>query len=399
MNLNRRQCLRLLALAGGAAILPIGTRGWALSSGRETTSQKRLVVIFLEGGLDGLSALVPYGDPVYSQARQRLKIDPPNRGRQQAAIALDETFGLHPALEPLLPLWQQGSLALVHACGLPQVNHSHFDCRDYWATGTPGDKGTPDGWLNRVLATMSADNPTMAINAGGLTPRILDGTIPIANFPNRRWGQLRIERNPKFGEMMDRLYSGDGELSIAYRQGRQARDILIAERNQVEGQNRRGILHDVNYLARLLRGKAQTRIAYLSIPGWDTHSGQGFILNKKLGELATGLSTLVTALGETYRDTAIVVMSEFGRAVRENGNGGTEHGYGNGMWLLGGALAGGRFHGSWPGLDADARDLAVTTDYREVLASLLVQHLEMPQEAIARVFPGYQMQNTLSLVA
>ncbi|NET07059.1 MAG: DUF1501 domain-containing protein [Symploca sp. SIO2B6] len=409
--MNRRKFIQLASLIATSGIVSIGTHGWAAKGFAQTKNRKRLIVIFLRGGIDGLNVVVPYREAAYYEARPRIAIPAPTE--QGGALDLDGHFGLHPALADLMPLWQQGTLAFIHASGSPDPTRSHFDAQDYIESGTPGVKTTQEGWMNRLLATIPKGRPTQAVNMGGTTPRILLGKMPVANLPMGRISNrsLPVDR-PLINAAFDSLYSGSDQLSLAYREGRQAREILLAELASEMKKADRGapppakFVRDSRKLARLMVGDAKTQLAFLALGGWDTHVNQGSSkgqLAGKLKQLGQGLANLVKELGSVYSDTAIVVISEFGRTFRENGNAGTDHGHGNAIWLLGGSIRGGEVYGEWPGL-ADSqlfqgRDLEITTDFREVLAPILEEHLQIGDSNLAKVFPGYMPHQRLRLLA
>ncbi|MDB5101257.1 MAG: hypothetical protein JWM80_5678 [Cyanobacteria bacterium RYN_339] len=396
--LSRRGFLKG-ALAGAAlAALPLGQSGWAFAS-PGGGAQRRLIVIFLRGAVDGLSVVVPYGEAAYAHLRPRIAI--PRPGLADGALDLDGRFGLHPALAPLLPQWRAGKLAFVHACGSPDPTRSHFDAQDYMESGTPGAKRTQDGWLNRLVASLPGPHsPNQAVSVGETIPRILSGQATVANLA--LGGELPTDQ-PRVGAAFDKMYAGTDALSAAWRDGRASRASLLedlqAEDQEMKAANAgaplpNGFVHDAAQVAALIRHDARIRVAFLALGGWDTHVNQGAArgqLAGRLKALGEGLAVLAEQLGPAFADTTILVMSEFGRTVAENGNGGTDHGHGNVLWALGGNVGGGKVYGRWPGL-ADAakyqgRDLAVTTDFRDVVATVLGGHLGVPQGDLARILP------------
>ncbi len=394
MHFNRRTFLQV-GLTSALFGLATGERARAGGPG------KRLVVIFLRGALDGLSAVVPHGDAAYYQARPRLALPRPDQAG--GVLDLDGYFGLHPALAPVLPLWQTGSLAFVHASGSPDATRSHFDAQDYMESGTPGKKSTGDGWMNRLIAALPDHSPVQAVNFGATLPRILSGRQPVANLATgrRATAALPID-HPAVETAFNALYSGSDPLSQAYQEGQTSRKALLtslATSNQANNgaRNTQGLAADATRLARLMVNNSDVQLAFLAVGGWDTHVNQAPLLNRRLGQLAEGLAALARGLGPLYNDTTVVVLSEFGRTVRENGNSGTDHGHGNVVWLLGGGLKGGKVYGQWPGLRSDqlyeGRDLAVTTDFRDVIATVLERHLRLKN--IKSVFPGYAVSNRL----
>ncbi|OZH54616.1 hypothetical protein AFK68_09820 [Hydrocoleum sp. CS-953] len=408
--MKRRKFLQLTSLLTASGIISVGSHGWVAKGLAQTNNRKRLIVVFLRGGIDGLNVVIPHQEDVYYDVRPKIAIPAP--GEQNGSINLDGQFGLHPALASIMPLWQNRSLAFIHACGLNNDTRSHFDAQYYMETGIPGNKKIPDGWMNRLLANLPKDRPTQAVNLGDTPPRILMGGMPVASLPTGRKStrRLPIDR-PKIYAAFDRLYSGNDELSRVYQEGRQARDLLLAdlEKEMEEASGGapppKGFAGDAKNLAQIMVGDSRTQLGFLAVGNWDTHVNQGNsrgMLARRLKPLGEGLVTLVQELGSLYSDTTILVMSEFGRTVKENGNGGTDHGHGNVMWVLGGGVGGGQVYGQWPGLDESelfqGRDLAVTTDFRSVISSVLQQHLGMERSQISRVFPGYSFDGGLGLL-
>jgi uncharacterized protein (DUF1501 family) len=403
---TRRQFLLRSAGFGFGAIAPIGLQSWAARAAIANPSQKRMIIVLLRGAIDGLNVVVPYSDRAYYAARPTIAIPAP--GQKGGALKLDAQFGLHPALSPLMPLWSEGSLAFVHACGSPDATRSHFDAQDYLETATPGKKSTVDGWMNRLLSHLAGRNPVQAVNVGTTTPRILTGTMAVANLPSGRGAirQIPIDR-PGVSNAFDRLYGGNGELSTAYREGREARKVLMADLDaEMQQANNgaplpNGFVSDAQRLAKVMARDGKVQLGFLAVGGWDTHVNQGSSAGtfaRNLTLLGQGLLELQKGLGAAYRDTAIVVMSEFGRTVQENGNRGTDHGHGNVMWLLGGAIDGGRVYGDFPGLATSAlyqnRDLAITTDFRDVIGSVIQAQFKLNPDQLAQVIPNYSLAMT-----
>jgi len=398
-TMNRRAFLGRAAALGAAGVVILSPTAWAARALGGDSSRKRLVVVFMRGAVDGLSVVVPFGEPNYYDSRPTLAI---GRG-DGAAINLDGFFGLHPALVSLEPQWRDGTLAFVHACGSPDPTRSHFDAQDYMESGTPGVKSTADGWMNRVLAVMPGKaSPTEALSLGANVPRILSGRMPVANIALGRAAArpLPMDR-PVVETAFDRMYDGSNPLSHAYKEGRVARAKLMSELEQdmTEANNGapppKGFSDDTGRLARLIARDPGIRLAFVALGGWDTHVNQGSSrgqLANHLQPLGEGLAGFATALGPHYQDTVILVISEFGRAVRQNGNGGTDHGHGNVMWVMGGPVRGGKVYAAWPGLSAQQlyqeRDLAVTTDFREPIATVLQEHMGLGGTQMEEVFPG-----------
>jgi uncharacterized protein (DUF1501 family) len=396
--MNRR---RFLKTAGAVplTLLPLGRSGWAARL-PEGDNRKRLVVVLLRGAVDGLNVVIPYRESVYYDARPNIAV--PERG-DGALLDLDGRFGLHPALASLLPFWKEQKLSFVHACGSPDPTRSHFDAQDYMESGTPGRKSTSDGWMNRLLAILRDRNASAAGASFGPTlPRIFDGKLPVTTIAvGKQMGKPMAIDRPQVSNAFDRMYQGGDPLSAAYREGQAARrHVLTLLEQDMEQSNRDapsalGFTGIAEQAGRLLARDPTMRLAFLAVGGWDTHINQGAAngqLANHLRPLGDGLATLARALGNQLNDTAVVVMSEFGRTVRENGNGGTDHGHGNVIWLLG-AARGGKVYGTWPGLSSEnlyeGRDLPVTTDFRDVLGALLARHMDMRKEDLPVVFPGF----------
>jgi uncharacterized protein (DUF1501 family) len=410
--MHRRQFLQQSTLATGAALIAITSHGWVVRAA--TSQRKRLIVVFLRGAVDGLNVVVPYREAAYYSARPKIAIPAP--GQPNGALKLDDTFGLHPALESVFPLWQQGSLAFIHACGSPDETRSHFDAQDYMESGTPGIKKTADGWMNRLLTTLSERNAErniiQAVNVGATTPRILAGPMAIASLKSGRNAAKPLPLdNTRVSSAFDRLYGNQDALSQAYQEGQKARQALLQDLDTETKMANNGaplpfgFATDTQRLARVMRQDSRVQLAFLALGGWDTHVNQGSSqgqLARNLESLGKGLATLQQELGSVYAETTIVVMSEFGRTVAENGNAGTDHGHGNAMWVMGGNVKGGQVYGQFPGLQANqlhqGRDLAITTDFRAVMSSLLAQHLQLSSTQLAKIFPGYKAPQPLPLI-
>jgi uncharacterized protein (DUF1501 family) len=402
---------KFLTHAGLASLSAMGVNSsWLGVNAVPGRNSQRLIVIFLRGAVDGLNIVVPYSEPSYYQYRPKIAI--PQPGQPQGALDLDGRFGLHPSLAPLMPLWQQQSLAFVHAAGLPQDNRSHFDAQYQMERGVTADQRRGDGWLNRLLAVQDSKVPLQAVSIGTNIPQILLGKMSVTSINSTRQAMRKqpIDR-PQVADAFDRLYSGKDPLSATYKEGRTARTQLLKdlEEEMVMANNGaplpKGFAAETRSLARLMVKDARIQVAFLQLGGWDTHINQGGskgVLARNLGELGQGLAMLQRELGVIYGQTQIVVMSEFGRTAKENGNGGTDHGRGNVMWLLGGSTKGGKVYGNWPGLAPDklnqGRDLAVTTDFREPIANILRGHLGLNANNIGKVLPKFTPNNQFSII-
>ncbi len=345
--IRRRDILR--ATGAGAVLLRLGPHAWAAAT---RASDKRLVVIFLRGAIDGLSVLIPYNDRDYYATRPTIALERSNNG----VIALDRQFGLHPALAPIMSLWQGGSLAFVPASGSSDPTRSHFDAQLIMECG--GGRTSRSGWLNRLLATLPhpGDAPR-GVSIGPALPHIMMGSAATATIDVHSGGRPLPADNPNVAAAFDKLYDGNDALSRAYREGRTARhDIALATaadsamaKEQAIANNGAPLAEQATQLAkrlgRLLANEPRFQVAFVAVGGWDTHVHQGNAkgqLATRLGYLAEALTGLVAGLGESYKSTVILVMSEFGRTVHENGDGGTDHGHGNVLWVLGGPVCGAR---------------------------------------------------------
>ncbi|BAY11228.1 DUF1501 domain-containing protein [Calothrix sp. NIES-2098] len=408
--MKRRNFLLQAGMFSASAIAAIGTNAWVARSASENSNQKRLIVIFLRGAVDGLNVVVPYSETAYYQARPKIAI--PQPGKQGGVLDLDGRFGLHPALSSLMPLWQQGNLAFVHACGSPDPTRSHFDAQYYMESGIPGTKKTGDGWMNRLLATISNKAPIQAVSVGETIPLILHGRMSVASLPSGRRGNnpLSLDR-PQVGAAFDRLYTGNDSLSQTYQEGRMARQAILKDLDDEMKMANNGaplpdaFARDAQRLARLMVKDPKVELGFMAVGGWDTHVNQGGSqgqLAQRLKKLAEGLAVMVQTLGPIYQNTAIVVMSEFGRTVQENGNGGTDHGHGNVMWVMGGKVRGGKVYGDWPGLATtqlyQQRDLAIATDFRDVISTVLDRHLQLDHKTLNLVLPSYTPTQKLALI-
>ncbi|HEY3776690.1 MAG TPA: DUF1501 domain-containing protein [Rhizomicrobium sp.] len=399
--MRRRDFLRCSTAAGGLSLFSFRQAAWAVQN--KIAGGERLVVVFLRGAVDGLNVVVPYTEEEYYSLRPNIAIARP--GRTGGALDLDGHFGLHPALASLMSAWKERSLAFIHASGSPDESRSHFDAQAYMEAGTPGVRTTPDGWMNRALAAIPGRHvPTEAVNFGRSMPRILQGAMPVASISPHEHGRGMGDA-PALGSavdiVFDRLYAGSDPISIAYREGRQAQTQLMSDlsRDMIQAAggapSAKGFPEDAARLCELMKQDPTIQLAFFGLSGWDTHVREGAAegqLAYHLKPLGEGLAQLRAGLGDIYARTVIIVISEFGRTARENGNGGTDHGHGNAMWVMGGPVRGGRVYGQWPGLEEDdlheGRDLAVTTDFRSVIGDILGRHLKLDTGQIESVFPA-----------
>ena len=407
MSISRRVFVR-----GG--VLGLVSYGWdpmfldraVYALNRQTAApphRRTLVCLFQRGAVDGLSMVVPHGEERYYQERPRIAIP------QSAVIDLDGHFGLHPQLAPLKPFWDAGSLAAVHAVGSPDATRSHFDAQDYLESGTPGIKATGDGWANRYCqhAKEHVETPFRAVAFGPQLPRLLAGSAPSLAIDDLRSFGVRApaEAQDKLTRAFEALYQGGstGLLASSAEESFEAIRMLKSanptSRSPDNGaQYPRGRLGDsFQQIAQLIKADLGVEIAVADVSGWDTHVNQGNDqgqLAARLTELGQSLAAFATDLGERMADVCVLTMSEFGRTIRENGDSGTDHGHATAMLVLGGTVNGKQVAGKWPGLAPEARfegrDVAVTTDFRDLFGEILTRHLGARD--LSAVFPGYAME-------
>lgn len=406
--LSRRALLQTALGAGAAWAAPV-----AWSQAQSGNNDARLICVFLRGAYDGLSAFVPYGDANYYRLRPNIAIPAPD-GTAQSVLAMDATFGLHPAMAGLQPLWKEGVLAVIPAAGSPDATRSHFDAQHHWEVGVPGKSSGASGWMN-TLAGMR--NGTRAIGVGEANPLILAGANRVQLVPKgqaaTKQGALGDERTR---DAVMKLYGGQDNLSQAFRAGADSRmqtaqtlsdgmmDPTMTSKEMLAANNgagsAQGLLLDAQHLGTLMRKERNLRLGFLSAGGWDTHANQG----AATGALANNLGNLAQTLLQLRRDFSqpndmVLVFSEFGRTSAENGTRGTDHGHGNAMWLMGNRVQGGRWHGAWNGLAKESlhegRDLPVLHDFRGVFAQVLNGVLGLDKPAINTLFPGYAWDSAL----
>ncbi len=372
---------------------------------------KTLICLFQRGAADALNVVVPFGEKAYYAARPQLAVGAPTRGTSAlSAIDLDGFFGLHPSLSPFKPLYDRGVLVPIHAVGSPSATRSHFDAQDYMESATPDRKGTRDGWLNRYLATKGtceADcsahaSPFRAVSMTQQTPRILDGQSPVVamnsleEFSIRSAGgdaEARLEALYRTGKA-DLVHGSGSDMFEAMKMLRSANPLQY---RPSAGANypRSPFGQRLQQIAQLIKCDVGMEVAFADVGGWDTHVNQGGAqgqLANRLGDFAQSVAALVHDLGDRMDDVMILTMSEFGRTVRQNGTGGTDHGHAGAMFVLGGNLAAPRqVLGRWPGLEREqlyeGRDLALTTDFRAVFGEVTARHLGGSE--LDRVFPEY----------
>lgn len=382
-----------------------GARLTNLSFTQQDTSNDTLVVVFLRGGWDALNVIPPIdGDDrgFYETARPDIKISD--------LLPLNDQFGMHPALAPLHELYQQGRMGIVHAVGLNYDTRSHFDAMEYIELGTPGSKSSTSGWITRHLQSGGVSSILPALSTSGAPSSLLNFTPTVSlNDPSEfsQWDNGLVASQQK---ALRQMYSGD---SLLHRAGTRTLDSLgiVGPLVEQEYQPSNGASYSDDELsiqlqtvARMIKLETGLRVATVDYGGWDTHEyetdGNGGYIAELLGNLASGLSNFYLDLDSGYTDhLSVVVISEFGRRLVQNEAYGTDHGHGSVMFALGGGLNGGQVYGAWPGLHNDQlydhADLAITTDYRQVLSEMLTRRLGNTD--ITSVFPGFVPSSDLGM--
>jgi len=409
MPISRRIFLRDSAIAMvGVGTSPLWLERAALALNPTASGGQRkkvLVAIFQRGAADGLNIVVPHGEQRYYDLRPTISVPRPTAGiaKEDSVIDLDGMFGLHPALAPLKPLWDKQQLAIVHAAGSPDPTRSHFDAQDYMESGTPGLKATNDGWLNRALPPADGKpSPVRAVSLGPTLPRAMRGNNDAVAVENLNSFNVRDAAAAK---SLEAMYAGTGD-QVLNGTGRATFEAvaLLQSLQKTPYQPADGVKYPVGrfgdslrQIAQMIKADVGVEVAFADLGGWDHHVqevgpkasvGQ---LAQRLTEFGGSLAAFYQDLGDRMEDVVVVTMSEFGRAAKENGDRGTDHGHANAMFVMGGPVQGGKVYGQWPGLAPEQlyekRDLALTTDFRDVLSEAVYNHLDNKQ--IAKVFPGY----------
>ncbi len=378
-----------LALVAGGLLPNVFVK---MASAATTKGKKVLVAIFQRGAVDGLNVVVPYGEQAYYTARPTIAVP------RESVLDLDGFFGLHPSLGSLLPYFKDKSLAIVHAVGSPDATRSHFDAQDFMESGTPGVKSTEDGFLSRALAVKKDSSPLRAVALGPALPRILSGNSGAVAMTNI--AQFGIRGGAQVSAGFESMYADAvaGALGGTARESFEASRILkSADPTKLQPEN--GAVYPTNPLgnslkqiAQLIKSEVGLEVAFADVGGWDTHAGEGGAqgqLANNLHQFSDAIAAFNRDLGSRMGDIILVTMSEFGRTVRENGNRGTDHGHANFMLVVGGGVKGGKVYGKWPGLTDlyENRDLAITTDFRDIFSELLTKQLRIA--SLKSVFPNY----------
>ncbi len=394
-----------LASFGLMAAAPDFLRQFANAQTARNGSGKKkvLVTIFQRGAVDGLNMIVPFGDSEYYNLRPNIAIQKP--GTAEGAVNLDGYFGLHPAMKTLEKFWQSKQLAVVHSVGSPENTRSHFDAQDYMESGTPGIKSTKDGWLNRTMQVTAGkdDSPFRAVSMTQQLPRSLYGRAPSVAMTNLADFAIKAgiyTQNIKGG--FEEVYEQNVKDTLN-ETGKETFEAVnyLKEANPAQYKPENGAVYPNSQLGRSLMQIAQLikagvglEAAFAEVGGWDTHINEGGPrgqLANLLRDFANSIAAFGSDLGKRMDDVVLITMSEFGRTAGENGSRGTDHGHGNAMLILGNTVKGGKVYGDWKGLKPDqlneGRDLAVTTDFRDVFAEAAYKHLG--GKDLATLFPKY----------
>jgi uncharacterized protein (DUF1501 family) len=426
MNVSRRVLIKQGALAlvsvGVAPVLGPQFLTRAALAAEQKRTRKILICIFQRGAVDGLSMVVPHGDKAYYKHRDVSGIAIPRTGEDKV-LDLDGFFGLHPRLAMLKPIYDSGHLAAIQAVGSPNPTRSHFDAQDYMDSAIPGDRTARTGWLARTLQNCpqdkaAADSIFRAVSMTNQVPRALHGedALAIPNLkefgvrdgdamamlpmskkkaPNERPGGITAGFETLYDKAVGDVLHGTGQETFEALK-------IVKEINARPYSPARGADYPpgrygeaLKQVAQLIKADVGVEVAFVESGGWDTHVQQGGAtgnLARRLQEFGGGLAALYTDLGDRMADVCILTMSEFGRTARQNGNAGTDHGHGTCFLALGGSVKGGKVLGQWPGLSIDqlyeGRDLAVTTDFRDVFGEVAQRHLGVRD--LAPLFPGHQ---------
>ncbi|HEY6290589.1 MAG TPA: DUF1501 domain-containing protein [Terriglobia bacterium] len=419
MALSRRYFLKSagLSLFGAGFVPPFLRRAaYALDQPGSSARKKILVAVFQRGAADGLNTVVPFADRTYYSLRPTIAIAPPTSRSEsyaQGAIDLDGFFGLHPSLSSLKPLFDERQLAIVHAAGSPDSTRSHFDAQDYMEAATPGLHSTPDGWLNRYLEAvpLAEATPFRAVAFAPRMPLTLLGPAPalvlddVKSFRFRTMDSLGHSAGPSALESgFEAMYASTADPLL----DRTAKEMFEAV-STLDGIGRadyqpghgaqypNGLLgKSLRQVAQLIKADVGLEVAFAEVGGWDHHVNEGGVqgqLANSLKQFGESLAAFHQDLGDRMSDVVLLSMTEFGRTARENGNRGTDHGHANVMFALGGPVKGGKVYGEWPGLGPgelyEGRDLALTTDFRDVFAEVAVRHLGATETQT--IFPGFSV--------
>lgn len=393
------------------AAAPSFLRRAALAQGSSGTDRPIVIAIFQRGAADGISMVVPFGDKSYYGVRPQIAVTEPQSGTSSkspnpdAAIDLDGFFALHPALATFKPIYDAGHLAIVHAVGSPDSTRSHFDAQDYMESATPGRKSTADGWLNRYMQAKKdpKETPFRAVAFSPNLPRTLMGQAPALAMTNiSDFGVRSGQAGGQAAKGFEALYSSTSG-DMLYGTGKETFEAvkMLKKANPLQYQPANGVNYprspfgqSLLQIAQLIKANVGIEVTFTDSGGWDTHANQGASrgqLANRLQDFSQGISALYRDLGDKMSNVVILTMTEFGRTIRQNGSGGTDHGHASCLFALGGPVKGGKVYGKWPGLATEqlyeGRDLALTTDFRDVFAEVAARHMRASN--LGTIFPGF----------
>lgn len=417
MDISRRYFLKTSgALAVYCGVCPIDLLSGASVSPTPVAKGKTLVVIFLRGGADGLNLVVPYADPNYYKLRKGIGIPAP--GQENGAHDLDGFFGLNPRAAKLAPLFSSGQAVALHAVGYASNTRSHFEEQDVWETGVTGNTIHSDGWLNRHLLTSSGHGPIRAIHIGDMLPRILHGKAPAyavrgisdLTLPEGKIDQTKIAAALEHAYCCDPRQHYSSAKELLFQTGvttldgvEQLREITKQPYQPKVEYPKSGLSNKLKEVARLIKANIGVEVAEVDLDGWDTHNNQGGVnggYGNNVQQLSDAIAAFSADLDSKMDDVLILTLSDFGRTAAENGTAGTDHGWANFMFAIGGpvlATSNGKPRPvltKWPGLAPEQlyqkRDLLHTTDFRDVLAEAVSQHLKNPN--LQTILPQHQFQ-------
>ncbi|WP_442794383.1 DUF1501 domain-containing protein [Pelobium manganitolerans] len=407
--------------AGGLAVFGIGLGGvpnFVAQAAAQIKApglfkrRKTLVCIFQRGAMDGLMAVTPFTDEHLRAARPTLFMSAAKASPGKPLIDLDGKFGLHPSMAGFANVFKEGRLGIVHGIGSPNKTRSHFDAQDYMESGTPFNKGTSSGWLNRAVGLLGHDTatPFQAVSLTSSLPRSFYGDNPTLALSNLSDFNIQVKGNPAGANMASQSFedlydqTAQGLLKETSKDSFEAMNVLkkLDTKNYVPANNARypnsALGNSLKQIAQLIKMDVGLEVAFAESGGWDTHFNQGTdtgIFARNVNDLSESIMAFWTDMGTLHDDVTVMTMTEFGRTVKQNGTGGTDHGRASCNFILGNDVLGGKVHGKMDALAPenleDGRDLAVTTDFRSVFSEVADKHLNINKDGV--LFPEWDGQH------
>ena len=403
-QISRRDFLKIGSSSVAAIILGTPTVSQQLIKQSKVLNQKSdvLITIFLRGGMDGLNVIIPQFEDLYYSKRPTISIPESSKQSENSAINLDDRFGIHPALGPLMEIWEDNKLAIIHAVGSPDPTHSHFDAQDFMERATPGDKTISTGWIGRYLeaATTTITSPFRAVGLNGKLPTSLRGQIPVTTLQTIEDFKIHAETGiiPDLQKTLLSLYNLSPDLSSPAQVTLEAVNTLTSIKSESYKPANNAKYPETEFgdallqIAQLIKNEVGLEAAAVDLMGFDTHTNENATLQRLLDEFSKGVLAFYQDTSDMMKNITIVAMSEFGRRVEENGNQGTDHGHGGVMFTIGGGVNGGKVYTKWLGLSPEnlygPGDLATTTDFRDVLGELVSKRLNS-EVNLEKIFPKY----------